>query len=108
MAVIQKEEKEDSDKLISLIYLGETAKTSECHYLDEEEFLSPYGIRSVSKKHTKSYEIEIDNQLFSLQYDPGESTTKIFGSNSNWRGPIWFPMNYLIIQIVKSILSVFW
>ena len=69
--------------------------------LDEEEFLSPFGIRSVSKKHTSSYKIEIDKQVYSLQYDPGESTTMIFGNNSNWRGPVWFPVNYLIIQSLK-------
>jgi hypothetical protein len=100
-AVIQKEDKEDSDKLISLIYLERLQKLLEAT-LDEGEFMSPYGIRSVSKKHEKVYEIEIDNQLFSLQYDPGESTSKIFGSNSNWRGPIWFPVNYLIIRSLKE------
>ncbi len=101
MAVIQKEEKEVSDKLISLISLERLQKLLGA-VLDEEEFLSPYGIRSVSKKHTTSYQIEIDGQLFSLQYSPGESTTNIFGSNSNWRGPIWFPMNYLIIHSLNA------
>ena len=101
MAVIQKEEKEVSDKLISLISLERLQKLLRA-ILDEEEFLSPYGIRSVSKKHTTSYQIEIDGQLFSLKYSPGESTTKIFGSNSNWRGPIWFPMNYLIIHSLNA------
>ena len=101
MAVIQKEEKEVSDKLISLIYLERLQKLLGA-VLDEEEFLSPYGIRSVSKKHTTSYQIEIDGQLFSLQYSPGESTTKIFGSNSNWRGPVWFPGNYLLIHSLNA------
>jgi Mannosylglycerate hydrolase MGH1-like glycoside hydrolase domain len=99
-AVIQKEEKEDSDKLISLIYLEKLQKLLYAT-LDEEEFLSPYGIRSVSKKHTSSYTIEIDNKLYTLQYDPGESTTTLFGNNSNWRGPVWFPVNYLIIRSLK-------
>ena len=75
--------------------------------LDEDEFLSPYGIRSISKKHTTKYEIEIDKQLFTLNYDPGESTIKLFGSNSNWRGPIWFPMNYLIIRSLKAYYQYF-
>jgi hypothetical protein len=101
MSVIQKEEIEDSDKLISLIYMEKLQKLLGAT-LDEEEFLSPYGIRSVSKKHARSYEIEFDNQLFSLQYNPGESTSKIFGGNSNWRGPIWFPLNYLIIRSLKE------
>src|ERR1035437_5574588 len=86
---------EESDKLISLIGIEKLQKLLVV-LLDEEEFLSPYGIRSVSKKHTRSYKIEIDKQLYSLQYDPGESTIRVFGSNSNWRGPIWFPINYLI------------
>lgn len=106
MAVIQKDEKEESDKLISLIGIEKLQKLLVV-LLDEEEFLSPYGIRSVSKKHTSSYKIEIDKQLYSLQYDPGESTTKVFGSNSNWRGPIWFPMNYLIIQSLKAYYQYF-
>jgi hypothetical protein len=96
-AVIQKEETDDSDKLISLIYLEKLQKLLYAT-LDEEEFLSPYGIRSVSKKLTSSYKIEIDKQLYSLKYEPGESTTMIFGNNSNWRGPVWFPVNYLIIR----------
>jgi hypothetical protein len=99
--VIQKNEKEDSDKLISLINMEKLHKLLEA-LLDEEEFLSPYGIRSVSKKHTRSYEVEIDNQLYTLQYEPGESTTRILGGNSNWRGPVWFPMNYLIIQSLNA------
>ncbi len=100
-AVIRKKENEECDLLISLIHLE---KLKELLYvvLDEEEFLSPYGIRSVSQKHEKSYEIIIDGQNFSLKYTPGESTSTIFGSNSNWRGPIWFPMNYLIIQSLKA------
>jgi hypothetical protein len=106
LAVIQKYETEDSDKLISLISIEKLQKLLTV-LLDEEEFLSPYGIRSVSKKHTRSYKIEIDKQLYSLQYDPGESTTRVFGSNSNWRGPIWFPMNYLIIQSLKAYYQYF-
>jgi hypothetical protein len=106
LAVIQKYEKDDSDKLISLISIEKLQKLLTV-LLDEEEFLSPYGIRSVSKKHAKSYKIEIDKRLYSLQYDPGESTTKLFGSNSNWRGPIWFPMNYLIIQSLKAYYQYF-
>jgi hypothetical protein len=106
IAVIQKDEKGESDKLISLIGIEKLQKLLAV-LLDEEEFLSPYGIRSVSKKHTRSYKIEIEKQLYSLQYDPGESTTRIFGSNSNWRGPIWFPMNYLIIQSLKAYYKYF-
>jgi hypothetical protein len=106
LSVIQKEGKAEGDKLISLIYIEKLQKLLEA-LLDEEEFLSPFGIRSVSKKHTTSYALEIDKQMYSLQYDPGESTTKLFGGNSNWRGPIWFPVNYLIIRSLKAYYQYF-
>ena len=75
--------------------------------LDENEFLSPYGIRSVSKRNTASYEIVLNQRTYSLQYTPGESTTKKFGSNSNWRGPIWFSVNYLIIRSLRAYYEYF-
>ena len=66
--------------------------------LDEREFLSPGGIRSVSKLHETPYVINLDGQTFSFQYDPGESSTWMFGGNSNWRGPVWLPANYMLIE----------
>ena len=60
------------------------------YMLDEEEFLSPYGIRSMSKVHEKyPYELELDGKTHRVDYVSGESTTHMFGGNSNWRGPIW-------------------
>ncbi|WP_047417572.1 glucosidase [Cellulophaga sp. Hel_I_12] len=70
--------------------------------LDEKEFLSPFGIRSLSKIHEKPYYIGINGDTFSISYEPNESTTPLFGGNSNWRGPVWFPMNYLFIQALKE------
>jgi hypothetical protein len=105
-AVIRKDEGESSDRLISLIHM-EKLTALLATVLDEEEFLSPFGIRSVSKKHESGYQVEINNQLYSLKYTPGESTTEIFGSNSNWRGPIWFPVNYLLIRSLETYYQYF-
>ncbi len=73
--------------------------------LDENEFLSKGGIRSVSKMHETPYVVHVDGQDFGLKYEPGESTTGLFGGNSNWRGPIWMPMNYLIVQALRNFHS---
>jgi len=71
--------------------------------LDEKEFLSDYGIRSLSKDHLENpYSVQINDNRFSIRYAPGESETTMFGGNSNWRGPIWFPINYLIIESLKK------
>lgn len=67
--------------------------------LDETEFLSPYGIRSVSKFHAEQpFTMRVNDEEYCVDYQPAESTNNLFGGNSNWRGPIWFPMNYLIIE----------
>jgi hypothetical protein len=70
--------------------------------LDENEFLSPYGLRSLSRFHAANpYRLELGGQEFRVDYAPGESTTGLFGGNSNWRGPIWFPVNYLIVEALE-------
>jgi hypothetical protein len=71
--------------------------------LDENEFLSPYGVRSVSRYHRDHpYEIGLQGTTYRVNYDPAESTTGMFGGNSNWRGPVWFPMNYLLIESLQK------
>ena len=70
--------------------------------LNESEFLGDYGIRSLSKAHEKPYNIEIAGTTYCIAYEPAESTTNMFGGNSNWRGPVWFPMNYLFISTLKE------
>src|SRR5437588_9366848 len=70
--------------------------------LDEHEFLSGYGIRAVSKYHRDHpYTIAVNDNEHMVDYEPAESTTGLFGGNSNWRGPIWFPVNYLLIESLQ-------
>jgi len=70
--------------------------------LDENEFLSPHGIRSVSMYHRDHpYVMKTGGVEYRMSYDPGESTTGMFGGNSNWRGPIWLPINYLILESLR-------
>ncbi len=73
------------------------------HYLlDEREFLSPYGIRSLSAVHRDHpFVFRLGEQEYRVDYTPGESTTAMFGGNSNWRGPIWLPLNYLLIEALE-------
>ncbi|HEY9615198.1 MAG TPA: glucosidase [Microcoleaceae cyanobacterium] len=72
------------------------------HLLHEEEFLSPYGIRSLSRYHLHHpYTFNYQGVAYAIDYEPAESSIGTFGGNSNWRGPIWFPMNYLLIESLQ-------
>ena len=76
--------------------------------LDENEFLSPCGIRALSKYHREHpYKIELNDGFHSVDYEPAESTTELFGGNSNWRGPVWFPVNYLLIKALRRFRQYF-
>jgi hypothetical protein len=73
------------------------------HMLHESDLLSPFGVRSVSKRHAAApFVLEFDGQRFELDYQPGESTSNMFGGNSNWRGPVWFPLNFLLIEALQK------
>jgi hypothetical protein len=69
---------------------------------DEEEFLSPYGIRSMSASYRTPYTTVVDGQHLSIDYEPGESRTGLFGGNSNWRGPVWFPVNVMLADALRT------
>jgi len=71
--------------------------------LDESEFLSDHGVRALSKYHKDNpYEFHVDGTTFRVAYSPAESDTPLFGGNSNWRGPVWFPMNFLLIESLQK------
>jgi hypothetical protein len=73
------------------------------YMLDENEFLSPYGIRALSRFHREHpYVLPVNGRNHRVDYEPGESSTGLFGGNSNWRGPIWFPVNYLLIESLQK------
>ncbi|HEY8208876.1 MAG TPA: glucosidase [Myxococcaceae bacterium] len=104
------------DLAAHIAYLCPIDKKGQCHRLlaipsedrlrrvlryafDEKEFLSPYGIRSLSRVHLEHpFELNVDGEEYRVQYVPGESDSGMFGGNSNWRGPVWFPLNFLLVE----------
>jgi hypothetical protein len=88
--------------MLSFLSKGDLARLL-APMLDEAEFLSPYGIRSLSKRHEdEPFSIEIDGATYGVAYQPAESHSGMFGGNSNWRGPVWMPMNYILIDALRS------
>jgi hypothetical protein len=89
-------------RLLSLLR-GHRMKKLLTRMLDESEFLSDYGVRALSRAHlSHPYELKVGNIDETVHYTPGESDSRQFGGNSNWRGPIWFPMNFLIIESLQK------
>ncbi len=91
-------EGQGSRRLLSLLR-GSRMKALLRRMLDETAFLSPHGVRSVSRAHLeKPFVLELDGQTFSVGYSPGDSASRAFGGNSNWRGPVWMPVNFMLIE----------
>ncbi len=89
-------------RLLSLLR-GHRMKRLLRRMLDETEFLSPYGVRALSRVHAEQpYTFQVDGMDLSVRYQPAESDSGLFGGNSNWRGPIWFPVNYLLIESLQK------
>lgn len=96
------ERSKDGEILLSLVQKDRLVSLLQ-RLLDEDEFLSASGIRALSKYHESNpYSVMVDGQTHTIQYDPGDSTSDLFGGNSNWRGPVWMPINFLIIQSIRS------
>ncbi|SDT97563.1 hypothetical protein SAMN05444156_1192 [Verrucomicrobium sp. GAS474] len=94
----------DTNKGLRLLSLSsrERMKRVARYVLDETEFLSEHGLRSVSKAHlAKPYVLKQGDAEYTVGYEPGEGTTRLFGGNSNWRGPVWFPINFLLVEAME-------
>ena len=91
----------ESRRLLSVLARSRLVRVLD-RLLDEAEFLSPHGIRSVSKFHeAHPFRLAVDGHEYGVDYEPAESRAGIFGGNSNWRGPVWFPVNYLLIESLQ-------
>jgi len=93
--------KEGENILFSLVPKERVVKLVE-HMIDEDEFLSKGGIRSLSKRHEERYSVSLEGEDYGIEYTPGESDSSLFGGNSNWRGPVWFPTNYLLLEALRE------
>jgi hypothetical protein len=92
-----------ADRMLLSLLRGHRMKALLRRMLDESEFLSDYGVRSVSKVHeAHPYVFHHDGQAFTVDYVPGEGNTRLFGGNSNWRGPIWMPVNYMLVEALHE------
>jgi hypothetical protein len=93
----------EGERRLMTLVRGHRMKRLLKRMLDPNEFLSPYGVRSLSKYHEDHpYELPIDGHTYIVRYEPAESRSGLFGGNSNWRGPVWFPINYLLIESLQK------
>ena len=93
----------EGERVLFSFLTSERLKRLLGYLLDPDEFLSPYGVRSLSKIHEADpVEMTVDGERFRIDYEPAESSSGLFGGNSNWRGPVWFPINYLLIEALRE------
>jgi hypothetical protein len=91
-----------SRRLLAVVWPERLARVL-AKLLDESEFLSPYGVRALSRRHADHpFVLHVDGHEHRVEYEPGESSSGLFGGNSNWRGPIWFPVNFLLIEALQK------
>jgi mannosylglycerate hydrolase MGH1-like protein len=91
------------DRRLFALARGHRMKRLLRRMLDPAEFLSDYGVRGLSRFHLEHpYQLDVGGKIYEVRYEPGESSTALFGGNSNWRGPIWFPINYLLIEALRT------
>jgi hypothetical protein len=97
------EERSDTEEILLSLVPQDRLVSLLQRLLDEDEFLSQGGIRALSKYHEKNpYSVQVDGQTYTISYDPGDSTSDMFVGNSNWRGPVWMPINFLVIQSIRK------
>jgi hypothetical protein len=91
------------NRLLLALLRGQRTKDLIARMLDESEFLSPYGVRSLSRFYGEQpFSMQINGNTLSADYEPAESNSRLFGGNSNWRGPVWMPLNYMLIESLRE------
>jgi hypothetical protein len=93
----------ERDRRLFAVVSADRLRAILARMLHEDEFLSPYGLRSLSRAHAaEPYRLRVNGSTYEVGYEPAESRSGLFGGNSNWRGPVWFPLNYLIIEALQK------